>query len=345
MMPNEAEDNDKELSDYVREAMEATSETEESPEGRERDDAGKFVPNKDESEVDAAARLEPAKPGEAGKKVPAEGDAVAPPEGEQQPEGVRLLTEDKAPRGWSPAAREKWSTISPDIRAEILRREEASAVGVRQLQERFAPVENFVQGLAPYIQEAQQHGIQAEQYIDSVMRSERVLRSADVPGRFQEILRLYGVPLRDVINESVGQKILPPAAQTQQAYIPPEVAQELQQMRQWREQQENGTVMANIEAFAQDKEFFEDARLGMALLIENGAVQNLQEAYDAACWAIPGIREVMLQRQGVQANQKKASGASIAPSGGLDIEEGDDKDDDLADTVRKAYASSSTGRV
>jgi hypothetical protein len=352
-MPKENEADDKDLRDIVAEAMvETDAEDTTKDDGKARDESGKFVAKQGETEVEAAARLQPKDgkvPEEGEQKAPAATDDKVPAEG-QQPEGQRLLTEDKAPRGWSPAAREKWTTIAPDIREEILRREEASAVGVRQLQERFAPVENFVRALDPYIVEAQQNGVAPEQYISSVMRSEKILRSAEVPARFQELLRIadqYGIPLRDVINESVGQKVLGPAPNTQQFQVPPELMQELQEMRAWRERTENGSIQNHIEAFANDKknEFFEDVRLHMAGLIDSGQAQTLEEAYEAACWAVPSVRAVMLQRQGVQNNQKKAEGASLAPTGNLEDTVDDDKDEDLADTVRKAYLKSSTGRV
>jgi hypothetical protein len=355
-MPKEAEDKDDDLRDVVSAAMESATQDEGEDDGKERDESGKFVAKQGESEAEAAARLQPEDgkaPKEGEQKAPKPADEKIPAEG-QQPEGERLLTEDKAPRGWSPASREKWSTLPDDIRAEILRREEASAVGVRQLQERYVPIENFVRNLDPFIQEAAQHGIQADQYIYGVMNTERILRTADVPGKFQALLQIadqYGIPLRDVINESVGSRVLPPA-QTQQDYIPPAIAQELQAMRQWREQQESQGVMSNIHAFAQGKEFFEDVRNHMAVLIETGAANSLEDAYDASCWAVPTVRQVMLQRQGtdkkaedLKKRQEAAGGASLTPNGALDVDDGDDKDDDLADTVRKAYAGSVSGRV
>src|SRR6187401_549618 len=140
-----------EIGDDVREAMETLSKSEDETKGPERDEEGKFVAKQGEGEVEAAARLQPetGKVPEGGESKVPEGDSPKPAaEGQAPTEGERILKEDKAPRGWTPAAREKWGTIPPDIREEILRREEASAVGVRQLQERYAPVEGFMQSMA-----------------------------------------------------------------------------------------------------------------------------------------------------------------------------------------------------
>jgi hypothetical protein len=320
-----------ELQDDVRAAMEEVSQAADEAPATEtvaRDEAGKFAPKADE--VAAAAKLEPSKEPEA-------------------PPAERLLTEDKPPRGWSPEAREKWTTIPEDIRSEIVRREEASAVGVRQLQERYQPYEQFVNNLGGYIQEASQAGIRADQYIDNVMQTERTLRTADVPGRFQAILAIadqYGVPLRDIINESVGQRVLPPAQpQQQRAQIPQEIMQELQEMRQWREEQQGGAVNSQIAEFSKHNEFFPEVHVQMANLIDANAAESLEEAYEMACWANPQIRGIMLQREDIKARQGVATGASVRPAGSVTVPSTFDDDDDLEATVRKAFSSNVSGRV
>jgi len=344
------------LEDDIRAAMGEVEkaddkEIESAPE-RPRDEKGKFVAKEGETETEAAARLQP----EAEKKPDAtETKEPAPTEGQQQE--AHLLTEDKAPRGWAPAIREKWGTIPEEIRKEILRREEASAIGVRQLQENYAPLEQFVGSIAPFIQEARQNGVAPDQYIGSVLASERILRRADLPTKFQEILRIadqYGVPLRDIINASVGQEVLTKPQQQAQQYVPPQVAQELAEARQWREQFEQRSITNELNAFSQGREFFEDVRSTMALYVESGQAKSLQDAYDAACWATPAVRDVLLSRQGkqqeqtdLQKRQEAAAGASVKPKGEVDVKVGDkdDDDDDIAATVRKAFAESATGRI
>lgn len=341
-----SEEKDTTLEDDIRSAFEAGEEDSGSTE-QPRDEAGKFVAKEGETEVEAAARLEPEKT----QEKPA---AAQEPGKETQPQQEQqILTQDKAPQGWAPAVREKWGSIPEDVRKEVLRREEDMAKGVRQLQERYAPMEQFVRGLEPFLNEARQAGVAPDQYIGTVLNSERVLRTADLPGKFQEILRIadqYGVPLRDVINQSVGAQVLPPANQ-QQAYIPPQVAQELQEMRQWREQFENDNTTSEIEAFSKDKEFFKDVYLQMATLLEGNVAEDLQTAYDMACWANPQVRDVLLARQGnekkkeqLKGKQTAAAGASIKPQGALDVK-ADNEEEDLEDTVRAAFAAQATGRV
>jgi len=350
----DVKDEESTLADEVRAAFtESEKGGEEETEKKEqpRAEDGKFAAKEGETEVEAAARLEPAAKDKqvSDKKDPEPADVAAGVEA-----GERVLTEDKAPRGWSPASREKWATIPEDLRQEILRREEASVVGVRQLQERFAPMEGFVQQISPVFEEARAAGTNPAQYIHALAATEKVLRTADVPTKFQEILRLadvYGIPLRDVINESVGSKVLP-AANHQQQQIPPQIQQELMEMRQWRQQFEGSNINNQISTFSQGKEFFEDVRHTMAGLVESGAAKSLEEAYDSACWSTPAVRQVLLSRQGkdkqtedLKQKQTAAAGASAKPAGALDVKDDDDKDDDLAATVRKSFSAAASGRV
>jgi hypothetical protein len=324
------DDQEVDLQEEVRAAFVAYDDDgTDSDAGAPRGADGKFIEHELSDEVAAAAKLQPEELGQ------------------QTEEPVpQILTEDKAPRGWTPAAREKWETISPDLRQEILRREDASIAGVRQLQERYAPMEQFIQGISPILQEAQYYGVDPGGYIDQVMGTERTLRNADIPGKFQAILAIadqYGVPLRDVINQSVGQQVIPPVQQPQYQ-VPPQIMQELNEMRQWRNSQQSSMVNAQIQEFSADKEFFHDVHMQMATFIDSGQANSLQEAYDAACWSVPAVREVMLARQGLQKKQESAAGASVRPGGGV-VVPGDEESDELEDVVRSAFIKSSTGRV
>lgn len=307
--------------------------TESSVEQTVRDEAGRFA-KKQEAEA-SSAEVQPVAGAEAAPTAP-----------------VALSTE-KPPQSWTPAAREKWATLDPDIKAEIIRREEASANGVRQIQERFAPAGQFIDQMRPVAAEAQQVGLDPVNYIHNMAQSERTLRTADMPTKFNELLRIadqYGIPLRDVINKSVGQEVLK-APQGQQMQLPPQVEQELQYMRQWRE--DNERVQANhiVTQFGSDKEFINDVRNVMADLIERGMAADLPTAYDQACWMVPEVRQVMLARQGQAATagaitqkQVKAAGASLSAGGKVAVADEGSEDDDISATVRRAFVAAQ-GRV
>lgn len=335
------------LADTIRQAMEpkedtgAVEETTAEKQSSDRDELGRFKPKEE-----AAAKEEPAK---------AE-DAPAEPPATEEPPAEGRWKEDKAPQSWNPAAREKWNTIDPEIRAEIVRREEAAVEGVRRLREQFAPAENFLNTVRPIVEEARALGADPGQFIAETMRTEKALRSGSVADKFQVLLKIadgYGIPLRKVINESVGSAVLAEAPQAAAASVPPEVQQRIDELDQWRREQESAKIDAEIEVFASNpaNEFFEDVREAMADLMDLGRAKTLQEAYDMAVWMNSAVREVLMSRKQssttnevVKERQQQASGVSIKPSGKVPVKDLADEDDDLETTVRKAMGAS-TGRV
>lgn len=309
------------------------------------DDVGteqETVSNRDES-----GRFK-AKESAVAEKAPTDVAAASDTSTEQQ----STWTQDKPPSSWTPAAREKWSDIPPELRQEIIRREEASVVGIRKMQESIAPAKEFLDSMNPYVQEAQSLGVDFRQHVSGVLNTERVLRTASLPDKFNALIGIadqYGIPLRDIINQSVGQQVLQ-APQQQQAAIPPEFQQQMQEMRQWKDQLETAQVEQQVGSFGNDKEFFNDVRPLMADLIEKGMATDLNSAYDQACWMNAGVREVMLARQAagkqqsaVANRQVAAASASVKPGGKVAVRV-DDESDDIADIVRGAFAASG-GRI
>lgn len=273
--------------------------------------------------------------------------------------GDPVLTQDKAPSSWTPKARESWAALPEDARKEILRREEDSVKGIRQLQEQMAPYTQFAANLQPFIQEALDNKADPGQYIGTVMQAERRLRSGTAEQRFSALVEIaegYGIPLRQVINDAMGQEVIPhPSLTKQQSSIPPEIQRELEESRAFRQQQiakesqtDTSALQREIDDFKKDKEFFEDVKEDMGLLLEGGRATNLQDAYDKACRMNNGVHEIIQERAKKPAlgdKQKAAAKLKGTSSNSAETSDSDfDDDDDLATTVRKA-ASAAAGRI
>lgn len=282
-----------------------------------------------------------------------QGDPAA--EGENAAEGSGgsgvKLTDSKAPSSWSPKVREKWAELPEEVRAEIIRREEASVNGVRQLQSEFAPIRQFAESISPFLAEAAQQGQDPAAYVRSVLSAERNLRNPDQNARFEALLGIadsYGIPLRQALNQAAGRELLPTAPV--QPQLPAEVMQELQAARQFRESMQSQTIEQQVNSFKADKEFYEDVRVTMADLMDAGIAQSLEDAYDKACRLNPEVAAVLLERERSgknkeQQNQRRAAaaGASVRASGAADVTV-DDDDDSIESTIRKAVIGQS-GRV
>lgn len=262
------------------------------------------------------------------------------------------LSDGKAPSSWSPKVREKWNELPEEVRAEIIRREEASVNGVRQLQSEFAPIRQFAESIAPFLQEAAQAGQDPASYVRGVLAAERNLRNPDQNARFEALLGIadsYGIPLRQALNQAAGRELLPTAPA--QPQLPQEVMAELKAAREFRESMQHQTIEQQVNAFKAGKEFYEDVRGTMADLMDAGIATSLDDAYDKACRLHPEVSEVLATRaqagaSAQQQNQRRAAaaGASVAASGAADITVDDGDDDSIEATVRKAFVGQ-TGRL
>jgi hypothetical protein len=304
-----------------------------------------------EESVEEAAGEEQPKEEQAAKEESAEESAAVPEAEAAVEEPPSAWSQDKPPQSWSTEAREKWKELPEEIRREVVRREEASVQGIRQLHEKIAPAEGFLKGMEPYLAEAKAQGVVPEQYIGNVMQSERILRTAEMPAKFNEIVRIaesYGIPLRNIINQSVGKEMVPPPQEAQPQALPPEVQQELQEMRQWREQMSTTAVSNEVNAFGQDRPYFQEVRGIMADLIESGTAKDLSDAYEKAQWLEPNVRAKLVGQQQEAQNQQlrqSAGQASIPDSGTIDVPVGGEEPEDVNEIVRQAFYKQSSGRM
>jgi len=270
--------------------------------------------------------------------------------------------DDRAPSSWSPKVRESWAALPEDVRREIVRREEASVNGVRKLQEKLAPAERFMQSMSGVFDHARNNlKTDPEQYIATIMSAHTRMSQVDTKERFNMLMNLadvYQIPLRDIINQSVGEEVLrrPQRQQEQQQYaqLPPDVMQEIQTMRQYREGMEIQAVADSVNSFGADKEFFEDVRFQMGELIESGQAKDMQEAYDMAIWLDPEVRDVIIGRERAddaqQAIAHRQAAAARVNVGGRQhaspVRVADDDDgDDISDAIRSAFRQVTQRRV
>lgn len=347
------------VADAVREAFEQADKKEDGvkaavealePTKQDRDESGKFLAKEkpEEEEVDAGGKPMADKEQDASKEAPIE-EPVAK-DGDKR----EILVQDKAPSSWTPKVREEWATLPESVRTEILRREEDSIKGVQQMREQMAPYTQFAQTLDPFIKEAYAANTDPGHYIGNVMAAERRLRIGSPAERFNALVEIaegYGIPLRKVINESVGQEIVPELKPA----IPPEIQKELDESRQFRqnfaqsrEQEANSALQKEIDLFKKDKEFFDDVVEDMAVLLQGGRAKDLQDAYDKAIRLHPEIEEILAERRStVPLSEKQKAAAKLKGTSSNSAEAGREKfddDDDLGTTIRKAMAEAH-GRI
>lgn len=329
------EEDDISIADALRDSIEEDTSPEplsEKASQRERDESGRFKGN---------ANNESAK-----EVTPPEAPPVEPTPTPPVDDGKPHLTTEKPPSSWTAEAKAAWNELPEHVKSDVIRREQDGLNRARQIQEKYEPLEYAAQSLSPIFQEAQQYGVDAVAYIQDTMQIERALRTAEMPQKFDALMSIadkYGVPLRQIINQSVGQEVLKQPAQQQQMQIPPEFAREIHQLKEWREQQEFNNVVSNVENWGSSKPHFNEVRVKMGELVERGLVHSIDEAYDQACWLIPEVRAKLMQPQesNINTRQRQAAGVSKQGSGKVDVNLKKTEDEmSIADIVREATLGS-----
>jgi hypothetical protein len=224
--------------------------------------------------------------------------------------------EEAAPKSWKAAAQGKWSTVDPEIRAEVHRREkETSRVfgetsGIRETFKQFNEI------VQPYAARLQSIGMQPLQAVQQLLRSDYILSSTPGPQRAQymaQLIKEYGIDIRQLDDALAGQGSTqapdPVAAQVErmlQERLSPlqQFLNQQQQVAQYQEQQILTEAATTIDQIAQDNvkyPHFDSVREDMADIIEMNAKRNVfltpDQAYARAVGMNPELGAQMAQQQ------------------------------------------------
>jgi hypothetical protein len=166
------------------------------------------------------------------------------------------------------------------------------------------------QTVQPYMAQIQSEGGTPETAIKSLLNTAYILRVGTAEQKRNVLLQTaqqFGV---DLGVKPQGDSDIPP-------YIQP-VIQRLNQLegtftqREQAERDRNqAEVNQEITAFAADPKHphFNEVKVYMTALLNEGAAQSLQDAYDQACWARADIRATLQAQQRAEEEQKRRAEA------------------------------------
>lgn len=298
---------------------------------RSRDEAGRFA----------------AKPKEAQKAVekPAAEKSTEPPPAAAQPPPAL-----KPPRSWSATAREAWGNMSPELQAEVIRRERDIEAGLREAAEAKRLREEFQKTLSPYEAMLKAEGSEPLRAIGSLLQTAQALRTAPPAQRaalVAQIVRTYGVPIEALDAALAGEA---PPAQQQAPYRDPRVDQLFATIEQAKAQRAQALQAEAAKAIqgVQEQEFFDDVREEMADILEvaarRGVAMTLEDAYNRAIALHPEISKVLSQREAAkaaanaQASTQRAKAASTSVKGSP-AGVADEKPTGLREQLEAAFAA------
>jgi len=213
----------------------------------------------------------------------------------------------------------------------------------------------LVEAIAPFVPEMQAQNISPAAWINNLGRAHMILSKAPYEQKvelFHRLARDYGIQL----GESVA-----PVQQDPQSYALNQqlaaLQSEVQQVRGWREREEQSRLMAEIQRVSSNAEkfpHFEVVREDMAQLLERGLAQDLETAYAKAVRMNDEVfkleqerllaqvkKEASKAQQVAKAKAAAVSPKSVTPSGVGNKADGKDRRSIIAAQLGEAM----TGRV
>jgi len=281
----------------------------EQVEARARDEQGRFA-KKQEEAAQAAAQV----------AADAEQKAVEQP----------AVAARKAPQSWKPDIKAHFDTLPPEVQDEILRRETDFNKGIQKYAEDAKYAQTFraaAEPWAPYLNHLQMTPDQAFQHL---IGHEYVLRTgspAQKQAKLMELAQAYGIDLGQQQADGQQQYQMDPnvqhavqRVQQLETYIQ-KLEYDKQQQAARQQQAEMADLGQQIETFASNPNVphFETVRQDMANMLAAGLADDLQDAYDKACWARPDIRASLIQADAEKRIQEKAELANKAKAKAVSV--------------------------
>lgn len=306
---------------------------------------------------DASGRFAPKTPAEGAQTAQAPAVPAAQADGTFTP--APQPAELKPPASWTPQAREKWASLTPEIRAEVHRREGEmqtvlqKSAGARQFVDAF---ENVVRPYELFIRQENSNPLQAVQNLMSTAAMFRTGTPHQKADLVAGMIRNFGIDIEMLDTMLAGQTVAPgvqPQAASQQFRDPrfDQFIAAQQQLVQQTEQRQMQEVHQEVARFAEKHEFYSDVQGLMADLMavkaKQGQALDLEGAYKLACAMHEGVAATLAQRATTAQNpgqsqavlRAKRAAASIkgdpTPHSGATVP----KDDSVRSSIEAAIES------
>lgn len=246
----------------------------------------------------------------AGVEAPAE---AAPPEAAAAPNPDQPQTGEiepditpaiDAPMSWSADKKAMWSSIPPEVRPYIAQREMEAHQQISRMGQEVARYRPYGELIEAKQEVFDRNGFNAIDGLNRLFEAQERLEQDPLQG-LAAIAQSFGIDLAAAFGGQPGQQMDPNA-------VPPQVQQLTQTVRQLeqklaqrenteRAQAERDTQARREEAksqvtkWSEGKTHFanEAVRTLMGTLMSNGQANDLDDAYDKACHAVPEVRQAI----------------------------------------------------
>ncbi|MBY3067456.1 hypothetical protein HFO74_29235 [Rhizobium laguerreae] len=264
---------------------------------RQRDEHGRFASKEADKGTPAAAAVPKAVDAPAAANaapVAPQTPAVAP---EQQPAAAT----HRVPPGWSAEAKAQFGTLPPEVQAAVAKREQEVDNGFRVLQD-YKGLEEFT----PIVRQA--GTTHADVMRKAIDWEQSLIR--DPINTVIHVARMAGVNLQALVAGQQDQILQRRPQQPQQQPTPQPVNVEatVEQVLRKRDTETQVNAFISDPANVHAEAVLDD----MVALISAGRASSLKDAYDAACWMRPDIRQQLISQTAQPAPDPNAQRAAAA---------------------------------
>ncbi|MBY5533038.1 hypothetical protein HFO58_07620 [Rhizobium leguminosarum] len=262
---------------------------------RQRDEHGRFAPKEADKGTPAAGAVP--KPVDA----PAAGNATtaAPQTPAVAPDQQPASTTHRVPPGWAPEAKAQFGALPPEVQAAISKREQEVDNGFRVLQD-YKGLEEFT----PIVRQA--GTTHADVMRKAIDWEQSLIR--DPINTVIHVARMAGVNLQALVAGQQDQILQrrPQQAQQQPTPQPVNVEATVEQVLRKRDTETQVNAFISDPANVHAEAVLDD----MVALISAGRASSLKDAYDAACWMRPDIRQQLISQTAQPAPDPNAQRAA-----------------------------------
>ncbi len=230
----------------------------------------------------------------------------------EQPDAAAITL----PASWSAEMHSHWTTLPPQVQAYVSQREQDASRKISEQGNELGRARPVVELFDRYQQNFDRHGVSFEDGMASLMQAQEMLDQNPLQG-IAAIAETYGIDLPSVFGTAAQQ--LSPEVQRliadnrqYQATI-----NNLQRDQRARQIAEDRAVfddaLHDLGHWSMDKEHFAAVENAMASLLSSGEADDLDQAYEMACHAVPEIRQQLLEEERArEAEERRLAGAQAA---------------------------------
>lgn len=268
-------------------------------------------PEEEKEEVQEAPEPETEKePVEAKEEEAEESEEPKDEESEESPEPTEApkVEEDRSiinpPSTWTAKAKAMWGQMHPDLRKEVLRRENNIRKGIEQYKEKANFGDRIERTITPYKPFLTAKGASIERVVEDSLNLAYLLETSTPEKKalvLKQVAQQYGADLRVLAQQPNPEQdrlnqLISPLQQEIEA-----LKREKQNSILAQQQAQNTQLERTIEEFANATDetgrlkhpYFQEVKDVMASLLETGRVSTLDEAYNFAAQADPEISKLI----------------------------------------------------